>query len=706
MKAVFGIEKFRLCQESVCNANLARMDIACVMPTGGGKSLTYQLPALMTSGCTVVVSPLIALMTDQILHLLEAGVNAVMLTGATPKEEARRIKQHMLDMASGRCAREDEIKLCYVTPEKLSNNKALVADLHKLYNTDKLARFVIDEAHCVSEMGHDYRPDYKKLGYLREVFPTVPILALSATCPPKVLDDLMISLKLQAPLQKGPEAAKGTVLFSSPLYRKNLHYMVAHKPNEFADTIRVMREWIIQHHRNHSGIIYCLSKKDAEDVARELQVESGQQIMTGVYHADISDGRKENLHKLWRQGMVKVVCATIAFGLGIDKADVRFVIHHSKSVEGFYQESGRAGRDGKDADCVLYYRPQDATRISSLTATQRRSAPNKLYDMLDFVQDMRGCRKVLFANYFSASSQLSVDAWTTEESNALEPCGHCDNCKRTPDMVKPMDVTPHAWQVLKIAEEVKTRGGRLSLVQLAGLVRGNKVTVSNRRQGRREKEQGGETLDLNKVAGGKVVLSREDTERLCILLLTQGYLKEELIPTAYNTNVYLVPGDNARRLTLLSRTDIDRGKGTRLEFCFPNRSKRKPTSKPTKEVPQEQEATAALKRRRPASIESDEPDDEQYDDAASEEGVGVDHGVDATLQKGKSRDAPIVLGDEDEDDVEDEDEGGYDWSYSMRGDGPPPKKRPQPYVEIRQRPRARRATVNVVDEDVISIDSD
>lgn len=245
------------------------------------------------------------------------------------------------------------------------------------------------------------------------------------------------------------------------------------------------------------------------------------------------------------------------------------------------------------------------------------------------------------------------------------------------------------------------------MVQLAGLVRGNKVTVSNRRQGRKANGQDGETLDLNKIAGGKVELSREETEMLCIYLLTHQYLKEELIPTQYSTNVYLVPGNNARRLTLLSRTDIDRGKGTKLEFCFPHRSKRKPASKkPTKEVSQEQVAATAPKRRRPPSIELDEPDDEKYDDAASEEGVAVDHGIDATLQEGKSRGAPIVLGDDDEDDGEDEDEGGYDWSYSMRGDGPPPKKRLQPYVEILQRPRARRTTVDVVDEDVIFIDSD
>lgn len=338
MKRVFGFDSFRLCQEGICNASMDNRDVIAVMPTGGGKSLTYQLPALLCPGTTLVISPLISLITDQILHLHEAGIEACMLTGSASKEEQRSTLQRMTPKATNgrRISAVDgqadgEIKLVYVTPEKIAKSKSFLSVLQKMEKAGTLARIVIDEAHCVSQLGHDFRPDYQKLSILRQLFPNVPILALSATCPPNVLKDLLKVLKMDACVDGNNAPAKGTVYFSSPLYRENLHYKVVPKPASSAAVIETMCNYILENHKDETGIVYCLSKKDAETVAAGLVETSNGKIKTGVYHADIPDARKEELHRRWRKGEVKVVCATIAFGLGIDKGDVRFILHHSMS---------------------------------------------------------------------------------------------------------------------------------------------------------------------------------------------------------------------------------------------------------------------------------------------------------------------------------------------------------------------------------------
>ncbi|KZV99558.1 ATP-dependent DNA helicase [Exidia glandulosa HHB12029] len=608
MKAVFGIQSFRLCQQGQCNANMDRRDIVCVMPTGGGKSLTYQLPALFSTGCTVVISPLIALITDQILHLREAGgtcLEAVMLTGATGKDATRNIMARMTAYDPQKSKDEKEIKLCYVTPEKIAKSKTFKAMLEKLAAKGRLARIVIDEAHCVSQLGHDFRPDYKNLSILRQLFPRVPILALSATCPPKVLNDVLKILRLQ-PVTDGAAANKtGTVYFSSPLYRPNLHYCVMPKPSGAAAAIQAMADYILEAHADDSGIVYCLSKKDTETVAAGL---SERGIRSGVYHADIGDEEKERLHVRWRKGQVKVVCATIAFGLGIDKGDVRFVLHHtiSKSLEGYYQESGRAGRDGKDADCVLFYRGQDATRLSALVANEPEGQ-DKVHAMLKFAQDLRGCRKLLFAEYFSAASELALSAWGAS-TDAGATCGHCDNCKRkgkgTVDVDR--DVTLDAWKILHVLSHIEKHKGRVTISILTDLVRG--AGGGGFAAGKKgKKAQDKIELDLDAVCGGKVSLSKDDTEILIIHLLTTGHLTESYSQTAYTINVYLTAGPEAYRLSRRSKADAE-SSGQRV-LCDFQQPQKKPRKRASTSRPK-----AGSKRKRTGQSSGEDEDDAVDDD--------------------------------------------------------------------------------------------
>ncbi|XP_024030043.1 mediator of RNA polymerase II transcription subunit 34 isoform X1 [Morus notabilis] len=486
---VFGISTYRANQREIINAIMSGRDVMVIMAAGGGKSLCYQLPALLRNGIALVVSPLLSLIQDQVMGLAALGISANMLTSTTSKDEEKFIYK-ALEKGDG------DLKILYVTPEKISKSKRFMSKLEKCHHAGRLSLISIDEAHCCSQWGHDFRPDYKNLGILKTQFPKVPVIALTATATQKVQNDLMEMLHISR-----------CVKFVSTVNRPNLFYMVREKSSVGKVVIDEIAEFIQEFYpNNESGIVYCFSRKECEQVAKELRARG---ISAEYYHADMDVNDREKVHTRWSKNKLQVIVGTVAFGMGINKPDVRFVIHHSlsKSMETYYQESGRAGRDGLPSQCLLYFRPADVPRQSSMVFYENSGLQN-LYDIVRYCQSRRQCRRSSIFRHFA---------------EPLQDCnGMCDNCALSSEATE-MDASCYAKLIISLLQDVQENDQRLTMLQLVDKIKS------------KHKEVGPD-------------LKREEMEQLVIQLILDRVLKEEFQHTAYATNAYVTIGPLARQV--------------------------------------------------------------------------------------------------------------------------------------------------------------
>ena len=416
LKRFFGYETFRPLQEEVMREALAGNDTFVLMPTGGGKSLCYQLPALAKGGLSIVVSPLIALMKDQVDALEEAGVPATYLNSTLSAVESR---QRLAKLYNG------EYRLLYVAPERL-----MLPEMLERLSEWRPGLIAIDEAHCISEWGHDFRPEYRQIAELRGRLPETPLMALTATATDRVRQDIVSQLQLRDPRR-----------FVASFNRANLTYRVIPRNQPLRQVLDVAKR-----HTGESGIVYCASRNGAESLAKRLD---GQGIGAVPYHAGLdADVRAKNQEAFIRDE-VQVVCATIAFGMGIDKPDVRFVIHNDlpKNIEGYYQETGRAGRDGLPADCVLLFNASDVAKqigfIEEKTDEQEQRVARDLLQKMVHFAETSDCRRRSLLDYFS-------------ESFTDGNCGACDNCLEPRET---FDGTEAAQKFLACIYRIRERSG-------------------------------------------------------------------------------------------------------------------------------------------------------------------------------------------------------------------------------------------------------
>ena len=471
LKNTFGYDTFRPLQQEVIENVMARRDTLAVMPTGGGKSLCYQIPSLQFDGLTVVVSPLISLMKDQVEQLRAFGVPALFLNSSLGPQEYLENMEYV---------RRGEVKLLYLAPETLLTPRIL--SLLDSVNVDLLT---IDEAHCISEWGHDFRPEYRQIIEVRKRFPGAVCLALTATATSRVRQDIRTTLKFAT-----------TNEFIASFNRENLYIEVLRKRDPIAQTIQMLERY-----RDQSGIIYCFSRKQVDELAYYLGAKG---YSVRPYHAGLEDSERRRNQEAFIRDDAQIIVATIAFGMGINKPNVRFVIHFDlpKSIEGYYQEIGRAGRDGLPAHCLLLYSYSDVAKLSYFidqkTGTEKRVAVQHLDAIVRYAEDDTGCRRKPLLNYFG-------------ESVSAEACSSCDNCTSAPTPLT--DITVYAQKFLSC---VKRADEKFGAGHIADILLGSK----------NEKVLRWEHDKLSTYGIG-TDLTRRQWMHIARQLLNMGYLKQE-----------------------------------------------------------------------------------------------------------------------------------------------------------------------------------
>lgn len=426
LKEVFGYDQFRGNQETIIQNILAQKDSFVIMPTGAGKSLCYQLPAILQNGTAIIISPLIALMKNQVDQLVTLEINAQFLNSTLSKTEMNRVKK---DTLSGK------VKLLYVAPESLTKEDNIT-----FLKQAQISFVAVDEAHCISEWGHDFRPEYRRIrDILGQIGDDLAVIALTATATPKVQQDIIKNLDMF-----------DSTVYKASFYRDNLYYEVRPKHGTKKQVIKYIKE-----HKGKSGIIYCLSRKKVEEIASLLNVND---IKAAPYHAGLEPGVRVKNQDDFLNEEIDVIVATIAFGMGIDKPDVRFVIHYDvpKSVEGYYQETGRAGRDGLEGNCILFYSHNDIIKLEKFhkdkSVSERENARVLLYEMAAYAESSV-CRVRQLLHYFGESFE--------------KDCGFCDNC------VRPKEKFEGQEFILTAIEAAVQSGERFGMTHLTNVIRGS-----------------------------------------------------------------------------------------------------------------------------------------------------------------------------------------------------------------------------------------